>query len=187
MFRVIGTVRRVRTSDCAALELREDLHQLTHGFAPDGRKLVQNAGRFAGDRKRHLGISYVISAPKSWSVLWAFADPSLRRKMEAALERALRCTIHEYIEPEVARCRLGDGTEVAAKLAAAALIHWTSREHDMQVHAHLLFPNFGLCPDGRTRALVSKRFYERKLDAGACFRVSLEHECSSLACNSIGR
>ncbi len=161
---------------------RQDLRALTHGFALDGSKLVQNAGKFDGEKKRnrHRGISIVLNAQKSLSMVWAFAEPAFRERIEAAFERAAKCTIHEFIEPEIARCRTGDGTEVAAKLAAAMFIHASSREQDAHYHAHVVLPNIGLCSDGRTRALVSKRFYDWKLAAGAFFRVCLEHECQQL-------
>ena len=50
----------------------------------------------------------------------------------------------------------------------------------MHYHAHVLVPNLGLCPDGITRALVSKYFYDHKLDCGAYFRLALEQECRDL-------
>ena len=100
--------------------------------------------------------------------------------MEAAFQRAVERTIREYIEKEVARCRLRDGTEVVAKILAAMFIHTVSREGDMHYHGHVLLPSVGLCPDGNTRALVSKNFFDHKLDAGAYFRVCLEQETREL-------
>src|SRR5690606_36971023 len=139
-----------------------------------------NAGRLDGKRPRHLGIAYVFNAPKSSSVYWAFADPHLQKELQAAFDRAVARTVREYIEPEVARCRLADGTEVPARIVAAQFTHITSREGDMHYHAHLAPRGTGLCPDGNTRALVSKRFYEHKLDAGAYMRLALEYECRDL-------
>jgi len=158
----------------------KDLRRLTRGFGIDGKKLVKNAGKFAGKRKRHLGISLVFCAPKSWSVAWAFATPAEQKAMEDAFTRAIERTIREYIEPEVARCRLARGTQIAAKIVAALFIHVTSRANDMNVHGHLLIPNLGLCADGAVRALISKRFYDHKLDAGAYFRLALQSECRHL-------
>ena len=89
-------------SDVSAKELRA----LTEGFGLQGEKLVKNAGRLEGNRKRHLGISLVFSAPKSWSVAWAFATPTEQKAMEDAFKRAIERTVREYVEPEIARCRL---------------------------------------------------------------------------------
>ena len=159
---------------------REDIHALTLGFRIDGTKLVQNAGKLDGDRARHLGISLVFNADKNWSIEWALSPPERQKQMEAAFDRAVERCLLEYIEPEVARCRLGDGTEVEARILASSFIHVTSREGDMHYHAHVLVPNLGLCPDGITRALVSKYFYDHKLDCGAYFRLALEQECRDL-------
>jgi conjugative relaxase-like TrwC/TraI family protein len=160
---------------------RIDLYRLTLGFDIHGKKLVKNAGNLQGRNARHMGMTYVFSAPKSWSVAWAFADPDLRKGMEQAFDRAIGRTVREFIEPEIARCRLADGSEVAAKIVAAQFIHVVSREGDMQYHGHVLFPSLGRCPDSQYRALVSKHFYDRKLDAGAFFRVALEHESRHLS------
>ena len=159
----------------------ERICALTKGYGPDGAKLVQNAGKFDSlKRNRQLGVSYVFNASKSWSVQWAFAEPELQKQMEDAFFRSVTRTVREYIEPEIARCRLADGTLVPATLVGAYYFHSTSREGDMHCHAHVLWPNVGVCPDHRTRAIVSKSFFDRKLDAGAYFRVALEHECHKL-------
>lgn len=173
-------------SACSHLNLfgqvdRRDLRALTKGYGPDGEKLVQNAGKFdAKEHNRQLGVSYVFNASKSWSVRWAFAEPDLQKQMEDAFHRSVTRTVREYIEPEIARCRLADGTQVLAKLVGASYAHATSREGDPHYHQHVVWPNVGLCTDGRTRALVSRHFYDHKLDAGAYFRVALEQECHQL-------
>ena len=162
---------------------------LTHGFAPDGSKLVQNAGKFDGEKKRnrHRGISIVLNAQKSLSMVWAFAEPAFRERIEAAFERAAKCTIHEFIEPEIARCRTGDGTEVAAKLAAAMFIHASSREQDAHYHAHVVLPNIGLCSDGRTRAWCPNASMIGSSRPAHFFAFAWNMNASSLACNSTGR
>jgi conjugative relaxase-like TrwC/TraI family protein len=159
---------------------RKVLRSLLRGFDPNGNKLVRNAGKCDGKRRRHMGMSYVFNADKNWSIIWAMAPPGLRDAMEAAFQRAVERTFREYIEKEVARCRLRDGTEVAGTIIGAMFIHGVSREGDPHYHGHVLIPSEVLCPDGHTRAAVSKHFFEQKLPAGAYFRVALEQESRPL-------
>ena len=52
-----------------------ELEKIMSGFSIDDRKLVQNAGH----KKMVVGLDLTFSAPKSVSILWANADPELRK------------------------------------------------------------------------------------------------------------
>ncbi len=154
----------------------EQLKQLMRGFSPEGKALVQNAGKTSGKLERKPGWDLTFSAPKSVSVLWAQLEPDARTKLQKAHLAAVRRAV-KYIEDNVAYARIGKGGSelVPAKLVVAAFEHSTSRALDPQLHTHCLLLNLGFCPDSNVRALLSKPFYQHKMLAGAIYRLEFAH------------
>src|SRR5690242_2682129 len=68
---------------------KESFRQLVRGYAPDGRKLVQNAG----SEKRQTGWDLTFSVDKTVSVLWSQASPLMRREIEAAHHEAIQAAL----------------------------------------------------------------------------------------------
>jgi hypothetical protein len=156
------------------------LRQLTRGYCPATGETVPSFIRLQGGRKRFLGIHYVFEAPPTWSICWAFARDDARRKMETAFGRAVENTVHEYIQPEIACCRLDDGTISPAKIAPAQFIRITRPDGAMHYRAHVLIPPLGLCPDGSYHTLKPKGYFQRRGDTEAFFHLALEYQCKKL-------
>lgn len=151
----------------------DHLHQLFAGFGPDGRPLVQNAGKAS----RQAALDLTFSAEKSVSVLWAFADEDARRAIVAAHEQAVETALG-YLQQEAAYSRVGHGgTEsVRAGMVVGMFRHETSRAQDPNLHTHCLVINLGVAEDEATRTLRTRDFYRHKMAAGALYRVQLAHE-----------
>ena len=155
---------------------KDALHALFEGFSPEGVPLVKNAGKNMGKRPRKPGWDLTFSVPKSVSVLWACASPAERKIIEKCVRRAVEKVI-AHMEAECAFSRIGRGgaERTPAKLLVAAFVHDTSRALDPQYHVHALCLNLGWCDDSKTRALVSKPFYDNKMLLGSLFRCHLAH------------
>jgi conjugative relaxase-like TrwC/TraI family protein len=157
--------------------LAEHLKPLMQGFDLAGEPLVRNAGKTTGPLRRKPGWDLTFSAPKSVSLLWSQLDEHNRRRIQEAHAAAVKRAI-EFIEDRATFSRLGKGgaERAAAKLVVASFEHGTSRALDPQLHTHCLLLNFGVCSDGRVRALVSNPFYQNKMLAGAIYRLELAHQ-----------
>ena len=112
-------------------------------------------------RMRHAvaGFDYTFNPAKSVSVLWALADPEVRERITAAHHAAIRDVV-ALRERDVARTRVG--TDGVAQLpvrgvVAATFDHYDSREHDPQLHTHVVIANRVQAEeDGRWRTLDSR-------------------------------
>lgn len=186
----------------------ELMDKLADGFAPDGNKLRQNAGRkpefrptldrngqqrlddrgqpmgvWVGER---VGFDCTFSAPKSYSVAFAAADPALRDRMldahHQAVEKGLR-----MLELHAAETRRGHGSKDVIDvdgLLVSRHTHYAARSHDkvdgvqgtgidMQVHTHALVYNSCLGADGKWATLEPREMYAWKKAVGACYRAEL--------------
>ncbi len=120
--------------------------QLWHGFDPEGRKLVRNAGRtdpylnkegeIVGYPQRAWDLTF--SAPKSVSILWG-RDPDRRYAIQEAHDRAVRKAL-DYLEREAGFSRKGQGGEIKARadLTFSIFQHGSSREEEIQLHSHAI-------------------------------------------------
>ena len=112
-------------------------------------RLVRNAGP-----AHFRGWDVTLSAPKSFSVLWALSDEPRRGELRAALRAAVQSTVAQ-MEQE-ARTRLGAGGAVVQPvrgLVVAAFEHEISRPHaaqlpDPNLHVHLAVFNVAYCIHG---------------------------------------
>ncbi len=149
----------------------DDLRAILAGFAPDGRKLVVNAGT----ERRRVGWDFTLSAPKSLSVIWSQATPEMRKRIEELHELAA-AEAFRYVEEFAAVTRVGKAghTWIKSNLVIASFRHGTSRELDPQLHTHYLVTNIGVREDGKTSALHSPLLFEHKMTIGAIYRLQLE-------------
>lgn len=156
---------------------KDDLQAALRGFSSDGRKLVQNAGKDSGPRRRQAGLDLTFSADKSVSVLWALGDEETRRCIEAAHDRSVDFALG-YLEREAGWTRRGKGGEEfeRCELLFAKFLHSTSRAQEMNLHTHVLCPNVGVRADGSTAALWNNELYQHKMAAGAIYRLALAYE-----------
>ncbi len=152
----------------SGLAQREHVERLCAGFHHETNKsLVRNAGKDT----RNPGHDLTFSAPKSVSVLWAMADPALRKAIEIKHEQAVKAAL-DFIEQRAGFARVGkDGeTLVKAPLLFCLFEHGTSRAKDPQLHTHALCVNLTVHEDGRTTAIDSTHLYHWKMAGGAVYR-----------------
>jgi len=163
-------------SAAAELGLSEAVNREEHiktlmGFDPkSGEALVQGAG---ADRRYCLDLTF--SAPKSVSIAWTLGSDETRQAIEAAQQRAVAKTL-EFIEQNFELARRGSNSNGSVcykekvKLLAAAFLHGSSREQDMQIHSHLMLQNMAQRADGSWGAIEPKQIFEWKLSLGAIYR-----------------
>ena len=149
-----------------------DFHRLYNGFAPSGGgKLTQNAG----SERRSAGLDLTFSADKSFSALWAVADPELRAEIERAHNDAARGALEETVLRHCAYTRIrnrdGEIEVLPADISAAMFQHGTSRDNDPQLHTHCVIFNAARTHrDGKYRALHQHPVYTWMKAAGAVYR-----------------
>ncbi|KRE90848.1 hypothetical protein ASG87_01545 [Frateuria sp. Soil773] len=186
----------------------ELMDKLADGFAPDGTKLRQNAGRkpefrptldrngqqrldeqgqpmgvWVGER---VGFDCTFSAPKSFSIAFAAADPALRDRMLDTHHKAVETGLR-MMELHAAETRRGHGSKDVIEvdgLLVSRHTHYAAREHDkvdgtpgtgidMQVHTHALVYNVCLGKDGKWATLEPREMYAWKMAVGAIYRAEL--------------
>lgn len=127
---------------------------------------------------RVSGWDLTLSAPKSFSTLWAVAGPELRRTLDECHAAAVESTI-EFLEEHGAFSRKGHAGRFQVDtqgLVIARFDHRTSRAGDPQRHSHLLVSNRVRCVDGVWRALDSRALHSQLKAAGAIYQAALRAE-----------
>lgn len=152
---------------------KDDLGRLLAGFAPDGRPLVQNAGK-EGRGGHQSGWDLTFSADKTVSEMWAQADPAT----QALIERDHAASVvvaFGYIQEVASFTRRGKAGETLEPcgLVVSLWQHGTNRNFEPSLHTHCLVKNVVVRRDGTTGTLVSKFLYQHKMAAGAVYRCEL--------------
>ncbi len=157
----------------------EELSRLINGRDPaTGGDLV------AGLRERKVkAFDLTFSAPKSVSLLWAFATVPTARAVRDAHDEAVSVALG-FLEEHAAVARQQVGgvrTRVATNgWAVARFVHRTSREGDPQLHTHCLVPNLvERGGDGRHVALDSNLVYGWARAAGSLYQNHLQRLLSA--------
>lgn len=124
---------------------RKDLIALLEGKLPDGTDISGRAGDMDG--KRRMGTEINFSAPKSFSLLVAAADPELRTELLQMCDDSVRDGL-AYVESDIASARYGKGgkeREMAGKIVAAVYRHEDARpvdgHTDIHIHSHAALIN----------------------------------------------
>jgi conjugative relaxase-like TrwC/TraI family protein len=152
--------------------------------SPDGHDLVAEALNHVGERIdiRRAGLDLTFSAPKSVSVLMAFATPhdadQVRAAHAAAVDDAMAWL--ERTTAFVARGHHGDGQR-AERLSSDGFIgvafeHVSSRAGDPQLHTHVVIANLLRGIDGRWSAADSKALHRHGKTAGYLYQAVLRAE-----------
>lgn len=152
-----------------------------------GNSLISSAGRRI-DRVPAFDVT--LSAPRSVSLVWAFADDAMRARIEAAQAKATRATL-DLLEREAAFARRGRNGAVIERvgLTAACFQHGESRpaEHadgytfaDPNLHTHCVVFNMATRADGSIGALHSKILRDWKMAAGATYHAALAAELQAI-------
>jgi conjugative relaxase-like TrwC/TraI family protein len=124
---------------------RSDLIALLEGKLPDGTNISGRAGDMDG--KRRMGTEINFSAPKSFSLLVASAEPELRTELLQMWDDSVRDGL-AYVESDIASARYGKGgkdREMAGKVIAAVYRHEDARpvegHTDIHIHSHAALIN----------------------------------------------
>jgi conjugative relaxase-like TrwC/TraI family protein len=141
-------------------------------------RIYKNAEGKEKEYKSVTAYDLTLSAPKSFSVLWATSSEEKRQKLETAQELAVKLTL-SYIEENLCFVRTQNGKE-RASLTAAIFHHSTSREGDCQSHHHCMLMNFGITESGKSGALNSKKILDNVHLIGAVFSNAFEAELHKL-------
>ena len=143
--------------------------------------------RAGADATRVVALDLTYSAPKSVSVVWAFADDTLRTQLEAALERSVDAAMAAAVE-HVAMVRQRIDGKIrhvnARELITSSWRHTTSRAvedraPDPQLHVHRLL-HAAIRPDGQVAAVDSRSLLVHQRELGARFRSQLARELEQL-------
>ena len=156
----------------------EELRALVEGRAPGtGEPLL------AGNRERSVrAFDMTFSAPKSVSLLWAFATEPVAEVVAAAHREAVAEAL-AFLEERAAVARVQAGgvrRRVATEgWAVAGFGHRTSREGDPQLHTHCLVPNLvRRKSDGRYVALDAGPLFDWCRAAGSVYQNQLQRSLS---------
>jgi conjugative relaxase-like TrwC/TraI family protein len=115
------------------------------------------------------------SAPKSVSLLWAFASPEVAAAASIAHVEAVTVAV-DLLERRAGATRQqidGDRRRLPTGIAAATFVHRTNREGDPQLHTHCVVANLGRRPDGTYCALNATPIYQWGRAAGSVYQEEL--------------
>ena len=158
-----------------------DFVSLMEGKHPRSGRWLRDAG---SNGARGGGIDLTFSAPKSVSAVWALADESQRREIEAAHAAAVSETIAHLTDtlPTVRRRSHGQVFEEPARdVVAAEYRHTTARgvletdAPDPQLHSHVVITS-AVRDDGKIVAVASRPIFRSARELGAYYRSSLAHQ-----------
>ncbi|MEW5836952.1 MAG: MobF family relaxase [Pseudomonadota bacterium] len=152
---------------------------LLSGHAPDGKKVVRNAGAMG----RRMGWDLTFSADKSVSIVFAAASEPEQRRILEAHHRATTGALGYLQEQLISRTGAqGQGPSVAAGdgVIIRRVDHLDSREGDPQLHSHCVLLNVAKGPDGKWRTMDERALFDHKHAAGAIYRHALAREMKGL-------
>jgi conjugative relaxase-like TrwC/TraI family protein len=133
-------------------------------------------GRGVDAPGRVTGFDLTFSSPKSISVLWALADPTVATVVADAHDRAVADAL-DALQTEAVRTRRGHaGAQVVTTdgLVAAAFGHRSSRAGDPQLHTHVVVANLTRAStDGRWSTLYGQPIYAWAKTVGYLYQAAL--------------
>jgi conjugative relaxase-like TrwC/TraI family protein len=149
----------------------------------EGRDPVSGAELLAGNRERSVrAFDLTFSAPKSVSLLWAFASEPVAEVVTAAHREAVEEAL-SFLEDRAAVARVqsvGVRRRVATQgWVVDAFTHRTSREGDPQLHTHCLAPNLvRRQSDGKFVAFDAGPLFDWCRAAGSVYQAHLQRAMS---------
>ncbi len=160
---------------------------LTHGLGPHGEKLrtaikaMPRKDPRTGEaipQERRDTMGWVLSAPKTISLLLASEHPAVRMAAREALDLASDVALHE-LEQQVTVRRGAQGvrSEGIQGLAGVKAMHFTSSAGDPHLHVHyILNTSAPAQSDGKWRALDGNVLFAAQRVAEAAFQATLKAE-----------
>ena len=154
----------------------DDLRALLDQKHPDG------SGSLGGGKQPKVrAFDGTFSAPKSVSLLWAFAAPDMAAVASIAHVEAVSAALG-FLEVRAAVTRRQvDGVRTRAGTsgwAVATFVHRTSGEGDPQLHTHCVIPNLVCRNDGTWVALDATACYRWAKAAGSVYQEELRRRLS---------
>ena len=149
------------------------LRDLAAGRDPESLKPLVRA---SANGRRSVGYDLQFAAPKSVSVLAAFAAPEERARILAAHDRAVRRALDYADAAGLIVTRAGaQGREraPAAGVSAAVYRHFTSRAQDPQLHSHAVLLNLCVRSNGSTGGLDNRAILKNAGGIAALYRSEL--------------
>lgn len=149
------------------------LRDLAAGRDPES---LEPLVRASANGRRSVGYDLQFAAPKSVSVLAAFAGPEERARILAAHDRAVRRALDYAHAAGLIVTRTGaQGREraPAAGVSAAVYRHFTSRAQDPQLHSHAVLLNLCVRADGSTGGLDNRAILKSAGGIAALYRSEL--------------
>jgi conjugative relaxase-like TrwC/TraI family protein len=142
------------------------------------RDEVERFGRQRERRAATVGFDVTFSAPKSVSVLWAVADPTVEAAILDSVHAAV-ATGMRYLEQQAIACRVGGRVVQGDGLLAAGFLHATNRNLDPQLHWHVVVGNLTGEPGGSVRALDGRQLFLHAKTAGFLASAELRHQLTA--------
>ncbi len=169
-----------RLADCLGLGgvvEGDHLRALVEGRDPtSGTPLVRDDGK-----RTVKAYDVTLSAPKSVSLLWAFATPETASVVSIAHVEAMAAAL-SFLDGRAGVTRQQSGgvrRRVATSgLAMATFVHRTSREGDPQLHTHCVIPNLVRRQDGSWVAIDGAALYGWAKAAGSIYQEELRRRLS---------
>jgi len=141
-----------------------------------GRDPTTDVELVSGHRARTVtAFDVTFSAPKSVSLLWAFASPEVASVASIVHVEAVAVAL-DFLERRAGATRVqvdGERRRIPTGVGAATFVHRTSRAGDPQLHSHCVVANLGRRPDGTYAALDATPLYEWGRAAGSVYQEEL--------------
>ena len=145
--------------------------------------------RASTNGRRSVGYDLQFAAPKSVSVLAAFAEPEERAQILAAHDRAVRRALDYAHAARLIVTRTGaQGRERAPVdgVSAAVYRHFTSRAQDPHLHSHAVLLNLCTRSDGSTGSLDNREILLNTGGIAALYRSELADGLrAALGCEAV--
>ncbi len=151
----------------------DDLRALIDRRLPASGEVV---GGGSGRPATVRAIDATFSAPKSVSLVWAFAGPEVASVISIAHVEAVEAALGFVEQHAAVTRRQRSGVRMRAATsgwAAATFVHRTSRAGDPQLHTHAVIPNLVRRDDGRWVSLDATALYGWAKAAGSLYQEEL--------------
>lgn len=159
-------------------EVAAEFFRTEHGRDPaDARELAATIAKHSRPKTTAVaGYDLTFSPVKSFSVLWALADPTMAAKLETAHNLAVKDAL-AFIEKRALFTREGSGgvRQVDVRgLLGAAFTHRDSRAGDPDLHTHVAVANKVQTLDGKWLAIDGRLMFKAVVAASEVYNTRLE-------------
>lgn len=159
-------------------EVGTEFFRTEHGRDPaDARELAATIAKHSRPKTTAVaGYDLTFSPVKSFSVLWALADPAVAAKLETAHNLAVKDAL-EFIERRALFTREGSGgvRQVDVRgLLGAAFTHRDSRAGDPDLHTHVAVANKVQTSRGKWLAIDGRLMFKAAVAASEVYNTRLE-------------